>query len=99
MIAKDGSVIGTLKYVASWPEFNKSDIEEQSGNYFPLTLDKKYGGQDITVKKNGNAGKTVSETEWVLRVPDKETKFTFATNENDVFLTLNFNGAVLAVPI
>lgn len=99
MIAKDGSVIGTLKYVASWPEFNEGNIEEQSGNYFPLTLDKKYVGQDITVKKNGNAGKTVSETEWVLRIPDKETKFTFATNENDVFLTLNFSGSVLAVPV
>ena len=47
MISKDGSVIGTLKYVSQWKEFSNSK-EEQSGYYFPVILDEKYKGKEIT---------------------------------------------------
>ena len=50
-IIGDGSVIATFHHVDSFPEFNPSVKEEQSGYYFPFQLSCK--GKQMTLKKNG----------------------------------------------
>lgn len=94
-ILGDGTVEGTLKYVSGWKEFNVSNVEEQSGNYFPLQLGKTYKGKEITVKKNGEGdGKTAADTDWILRVSSTDTTFKFSEGKNDI-VTLNFKNATL----
>lgn len=93
MIGADGAVTGTLKYVEGWTAFNESDISEQSGHFFPLKLDEKYSGKQITC--TGTKTKTSQDLEWVLRVADSSSKFTFSTDEDGTFLTLDFSGAEL----
>ena len=65
-----------------------------SGHYMPITLDSKYAGKDITVK--GTKTTTAQDLDWLLYVADTSSKFTFETVEDDVFLTLTFEGATLA---
>lgn len=86
----DGVVTGTLKKVDSWTEFSDND-EEQSGHYFPVSLDSQYAGKPITVI--GSTTKTETDTEWVLRV-DKCKKFTFKC-DGEVILTLDFFTATM----
>lgn len=92
-ISKDGAVTGTLKYNEGVTAF---EADEQNGNYFPLQLDKKYEGKEITVKRNGTERKKATDLEWVLYVPDNSVKFTFETAEDGVFLTLTFAEATLS---
>lgn len=92
-IGPDGSVTGTLHYVKDVQSFpGQSD-----GYFFPVTLDSKYEGQEITVK--GQNEKTVADTEWLLKVTDTNTKFTFAVNKTEVFLTLTFTKVTLGAPV
>lgn len=95
-ILADGSVTGTLYHVSDFEAFNPGNLVEQSGNYFPMHLDdEKYGGKAITVKRgDAGSGKTANELDWILRVPSKETTFTFSEGGKD-FLTLNFTKANL----
>lgn len=89
----DASVEGTLKYVKEFKEFS-SVPDEQKGNYFPVKLADEYEGKEITVKKGENPEKTATETEWVLLIPNKETKVTFKEGDN-VIMNLSFNDATL----
>lgn len=88
----DGTVNGTLKKVENWSEFSSAE-KEQSGHFFPLSLDAQYASKPITVI--GSNTKTATDTEWVLRVDDCK-KFTFQC-EGKTILTLDFSKAVLAV--
>lgn len=88
----NGTVNGTLKKVEGWEQFNGSEVDEQSGHYFPLSLDKQYTGKSITVI--GNKTKAAVDTEWVLRVDDCK-KFTFQC-DGETILTLDFSKAILA---
>lgn len=87
-----GNVTGTLKYV-EWEQFNPAETSEQKGNYFPVHIDDKYKGQDITCV--GEKSKTANDLDWVLLVKGKDSKFTF-TCEGKTILTLSFQGATLA---
>lgn len=87
-----GNVTGTLKYVKGWTEFS-SEASEQSGNYFPVHIDDKYKGKEITC--NGEKETTAEDLDWVLLVKNKDSKFTF-TCDGKTILTLSFQGATLA---
>ena len=92
-IEADGSVVGTLPYVDSYPNFSSVE-DEQKGNYFPLKLGSVYTGKEITIKRtSGEPGqpKTFSDDdEVVLRLTDgKDTVFEITADEVDK-LTLNF---------
>lgn len=89
-IMSSGVVTGTLHYVTGVTSFSEG---EQDGHFIPVTLDSKYKDQPITV--TGKKTKTATDLDWLLRVSDDKTPFTFATNETDVFLTLNFDNANL----
>lgn len=95
-IKSDGSVIGTLKYVSSFPEFNTNDESEQRGNFFPITLSQT--GSKMTLKKNGVAkdGKTNMnfDKDIIFRVGSKSDKFSVEVDGHEV-ITLNFEGATL----
>lgn len=95
-VLRDGSVIGTLKYVTEFEQFNKSNPAEQKGNYFPMRLTKP--GSKMTLKKNGAAAPGKSEMDFdpelVLRVDSPETTFTVEVDGKDV-VTLNFRKAKL----
>lgn len=93
-VLSDGSVVGTLKYVPNYREFNETNVGEQSGNYFPLTLDAKYRNKPITVEKEDGTSKTATDTEWILRVKDKGSMFTFKDDQTEI-VKLNFAKATL----
>lgn len=88
----DGTVNGTLKMVEGWTEFNGSVKAEQSGHFFPVVLDSKYAGKEITVI--GTKTKKAVDTEWVVRV-DNCKKFTFQC-DGETILTLDLSKAILA---
>lgn len=88
-IGEDGAVTGTLHYVEGVSTFSE---DEQDGNFLPLTLDKKYASKEITV--TGKKTTKAADLDWLLRVADKDTKFTFEA-DGKVFLTLTFTGATL----
>ena len=93
-IDPDGAVTGTLYQVSGMTAFGEG---EQEGHYFPLLLDEKYAGKEITVKRDGTVrASKVKDLDWVLYVPDTGVSFTFETEEDGVFLTLTFSGATLA---
>lgn len=92
---KMGSVIGTLKHIDGWTEFNPSVPNEQSGNFFPLTLSFALRGKIITVQRTGGQPKTAIDRNWVLRVPDAQTVYTFTCGGEDLF-SLKFSEATLA---
>ena len=87
-----GNVTGTLKYVKGWQEFSTVETE-QSGNYFPVHIDDIYKGKKITC--TGSKQTTAEDLDWVLRVEDKESTFTF-TCDGKTILTLRFTGATFA---
>ena len=97
MISKDGSVIGTLKYVSQWKEFSNSK-EEQSGYYFPVILDEKYKGKEITC--TGTKVTKAVDLEWALMLKNnKKSKFTFSTDEDGEILQLSFDEATFDPPV
>lgn len=87
----DGTVKGTLKTVASFPEFGSPT----SGHYFPLKLGEQYSGKDIKV--TGKHTNTKQDLDWVLYIADNETPFKFvnATDDDAEIITLKFNKATL----
>lgn len=91
-VDRHGGVYGTLKYVSGWTQFNQSDANEQSGNYFPIDLGDKYKGQEITCE--GKNKKTAEDTEWVLRVENNDSTFKFSTGDKEI-LNLNFKNTNL----
>lgn len=90
-VLKDGTVIGTLKNVPSFPEFGSPT----SGHFFPATLGSKYDGHSI--KCEGSITKTETDTSWVLYVDEtsRTFKFTDETDGSTEIVTLKFNKAVL----
>lgn len=93
----DGTVTGTLKNVTGYTEFNSTDVNEQSGHYFPLHLTK--AGTKMTLKTNGVAksGKENMpfDSDILFRVENKNTTFTIEVDGNEV-VTLNFLKAIFA---
>lgn len=93
-IEEDGSVVGTIKYINSFPEFSNNP-EEQKGNFFPIHLDDKYSGKPITVKRNGGeTSKTEEDLDWILRIPNKDAAYTFEADSAQI-MQLNFKKATI----
>ena len=91
----DGTVTGTLKNIsAPWTPF---DTKNNTGHFFPITLDKQYEGKDITVNLSGGTKKTAADLEWVIRGDDYVSAQTPAVFECEgkVILTLDFSKATL----
>jgi len=93
----DGSVVGTLNYVADFTDFS-SNVSEQSGHYFPLHLSQV--GTTMTLKKNGVAladkQNLPFDPDIIFRVDSNDTTFGVEVDGAEV-VTLNFKGATLAV--
>lgn len=95
VILEDGSTVGTFPYVTEYKEYS-SNTDEQEGHYLALDLGEQYDGQEIGVKRNDQeAPKKETDTQWVLRIPNKETTFEITANDTPV-LTLSFKGAAFA---
>lgn len=80
---------GEIKNISeAWEDFS-SDSSENTGHFFPLELDEKYEGEEITAigKKTTKA----HDRYWVLKV-EKSSKFTFKKGEKTLF-TLDFSDA------
>ena len=88
-----GRVTGSVKEVSKWKEFS-DDPAEQSGNFFPATLAACYSGKPITVQKNGGAPKTLTDRNWIIRIPNKTTIVTFFA-DGKVIAILDFSGTTL----
>lgn len=90
----EGAVYGTLKYISDFEAFS-SNKTEQSGNYFALMLDEALKDKEITTKKNGAVSKTgIKDLEWILRIENIDTTFTFEADGEKLF-TLDFKSATL----
>ena len=92
MIDSSGAVTGTLNYITGWEKFSNI-ADEQNGNYFPVKLDEKYSGKEITCE--GTKTKKANDLEWVLLVKSTESTFKFSTETDGNFLTLSFKNATL----
>ena len=90
-VSEDGTVTGTFHYVTGYTGFNSTEVEEQSGYYFPFTLEK--AGEKMSFLKNGEPSKTdiAWEANNVFRVTAGDT-FTIKVDGQDV-VTLNFSQA------
>ncbi len=95
-ISFDGSVIGTLKFVKEFKEFNLANESEQKGNYFPITLSN--SGNKMTLKKNGLAseGKTdmTFDKDIIFRVASKSDVYSIDVDGQEV-ISLKFTNATL----
>lgn len=95
-ISSDGSVIGTLKFVKEFKEFNLANESEQKGNYFPITLSN--SGNKMTLKKNGLApeGKTdmTFDKDIIFRVASKSDVYSIDVDGQEV-ISLKFTNATL----
>ena len=87
---EDGTVLGTLKHVTGYTQFNESNPEEQEGYFFPFKLTQT--GTTMTFKKNGVATKTdiaweamnvfrVTSTDTFEVIVDDESVITFKFDE------------------
>ena len=94
-VLADGSVIGTLKYVDDYTEYDESNPEMQKGNFFAVEFGSNYSGKEISARRNDQEEpKKAMDTQWVLRVPSVDTTFEFKDGE-DAIITLNFKNAKL----
>lgn len=92
-ISETGEVTGTVKYIASYPEFS-SNPEEQKGNYFPFTLSKT--GSQMTIKKNGAPTKENIDydKDIIFRLTEKTDTISVDVDGEEA-VSLSFNGATL----
>ena len=95
VILEDGTVKGTLHYITGFTAFS-SKTEEQTGNYFPLTL--AGSGTTMTLKKNGavipDKKDLPFDKEIIFRVPDKSVVFSIDVDGKEA-ISLNFTKATL----
>ena len=86
-------MIGTLNYVTGYTDFS-SDEEEQSGNYFPFSLE--VSGTNMTFKKNGEVSKESIpfEKDNVFRITSQTDKFEVLVDNVSV-ITFDFSEAEL----
>lgn len=91
---EDGTVLGTLKHVTGYTQFNEAVPAEQEGYYFPFKLTKT--GTKMTFKKNGV--ETKKDITWeamnVFRVTASDT-FEIIVDGVSV-VTFNFAQATFA---
>lgn len=94
-ILDDGSVVGTLKNVTGFTEFS-SATEQQSGHFFPFTLDENKintvdaEGKKMTFKKNGQERKKdINFDKDIIFKTEKDDVWEVIVGEKSV-LTLNF---------
>ena len=90
-ILANGTVTGTIHYVSNFTGFS-TNLEEQSGYYFPLKLTG--SGSKMTLKKNGVATKTDIgyDPEIVFILTDKNTVCSVEVDSKEV-ISLNFTKA------
>ena len=90
-VDENGSVTGTFHKVTGYTGFNSTNTTEQSGYFFPFSLEKT--GTNMTFKKNGAVTKeNISfEKDNVFRVT-KTAKFEVLV-DNESVVTLTFNNA------
>lgn len=81
---------GTLNYVTDYTGFNSEVVEEQSGNYFPFSLE--VTGTNMTFKKNGEVSKEniPFEKDNVFRVTSQTDKFEVLVDNQSV-ITFDFS--------
>lgn len=95
VILEDGTVKGALHYITGFTAFS-SKTEEQTGNYFPLTL--AGSGTTMTLKKNGavipDKEDLPFDKEIIFRVPDKSVVFSVDVDGKEA-ISLNFTKATL----
>ena len=95
-VLADGSVLGDLNHVESFPEYS-SDKEEQSGNFFPLRLSQTTG-TFMTLKRNGVTVKDKENIQFdrdiIFRVENNAQTNTIIVDGQTV-ITLNFKQADL----
>ena len=95
-ISSDGSVIGTLKFVKGFKEFNLANESEQKGNYFPITLSN--SGNKMTLKKNGLASEEKTDMTFdkdiIFRVASKSDVYSIDVDGQEV-ISLKFTNATL----
>ena len=91
-VDENGNVTGTFHKVTGYTGFNSSNVTEQSGYFFPFSLEKT--GTTMTFKKNGTATKEniPFEKDNVFRVT-KTAKFEVLVDDENV-VTLTFNNAI-----
>lgn len=82
-------MIGTLNYVTGYTDFSSSE-EEQSGNYFPFSLE--VSGTNMTFKKNGEVSKESIpfEKDNVFRITSQTDKFEVLVDNVSV-ITFDFS--------
>lgn len=91
-VLADGSVVGTLKHIDSYSQFDSKN--KPSGNFFPMILGEQYQGEEITATGPKTKNKKVVDREWILHVEGSDSTFKFECKGKTI-VTLNFKLATL----
>lgn len=91
-IGLTAKVHAKFKKVSAWTKF--SSTSNNTGHFYPLTLDDAYKDQAITCVNTEGKAKTETDTNWVLKI-DKNKTFAFYANGINI-LTLDFTEATLS---
>lgn len=91
----DGKVVGEIKYKENAPGFETTE-GSQSGNYFPLILDKSYASSGVTIVTDKE--KTENDSTWLIclnNIMKSTKKITAKMKDGTIICTLDFSGATL----
>lgn len=92
-ILEDGTVLGTVKRVESWPEFAK-EPENQAGNYFPVLLPAGGKKLKVTTEEESKEVDFPSDRLLVVRVKEGSSTCKIEVDAQEL-ITLKFSSSTL----
>lgn len=100
IVIGESDISGTLLNVTSYPGFNGSDLEEQSGYYLALKVEVPKGATITTQLVNGKNSPVdiTSDKFCIYRITDKDTqlvKFTVSKDKETKTSTYSLTGLTL----
>ena len=93
-VLADGTVIGTLRYVDDYMEYDPGNADAQKGNFFPLALTQSGSELQTNVSGTEKTQTFPDDNTLVIRVPGKETTVKISVDGSEI-VTLKFEQATL----
>ncbi len=93
-VLADGTVVGTLKYVNDYTEYDPGNANMQKGNFFPVKLTK--SGTTLKTNVSGTEKEQAfpDDNTLVIRIPSEKTTVKISVDDSEI-TTLNFKAAIL----
>ena len=93
-VLADGTVVGTLRYVTDYAEYDPGNVNMQKGNFFPVKLTK--NGETLKTNVSGTEKEQAfpDDNTLVVRIPSEKTTVKISVDDSEI-VTLNFKAAIL----